>query len=325
MASISRRGDNWRVIVTKNGQRKSATFSTKSEAAMWGAKIEVEIENSSNGKMPDKTFADLLNRYADEVSVKKRGARWERLRIGIFCNMDIGKVALDKFDEVHVYKWREQRLAQVSESSVNREWCILSNACNVALREWKWLKTNPFMIVKKPTAAPARTRRISDDEIERLLYALGYERDSQLKTKAARTGAALLFAIETAMRAGEIVGMTWNDVKDRYVHLPMTKNGHPRNVPLSSEARRILEQLPKDTESCFNISSQVLDASFRRAKDKALISDLHFHDSRREALSRLAKKFTPMELAKVSGHRDLRILLNTYYAPTADDLADKLD
>jgi integrase len=96
-------------------------------------------------------------------------------------------------------------------------------------------------------------------------------------------------------------------------------------VPLSSEARRILEQLPKDAERCFNISSQVLDASFRRAKDKALISDLHFHDSRREALSRLAKKFTPMELAKVSGHRDLRILLNTYYAPTADDLADKLD
>jgi hypothetical protein len=32
-----------------------------------------------------------------------------------------------------------------------------------------------------------------------------------------------------------------------------------------------------------------------------------------------------MELAKVSGHRDLRILLNTYYRVTVDELADKLD
>jgi integrase len=67
------------------------------------------------------------------------------------------------------------------------------------------------------------------------------------------------------------------------------------------------------------------DALFRKAKARALIKDLHFHDTRREALTRLAKKFDVMELARISGHRDLRILQNVYYAPTVEDLAKKLD
>ncbi len=49
------------------------------------------------------------------------------------------------------------------------------------------------------------------------------------------------------------------------------------------------------------------------------------HDTRREALTRLSKIFNVMELAKISGHRDLRVLQNVYYAPSADDLAEKLD
>ena len=49
-------------------------------------------------------------------------------------------------------------------------------------------------------------------------------------------------------------------------------------------------------------------------------ADLHFHDSRREALSRLAKKVDVMTLAKISGHRDIKILLNTYYAPSVEDV-----
>ena len=53
--------------------------------------------------------------------------------------------------------------------------------------------------------------------------------------------------------------------------------------------------------------------------------DLHFHDTRREALSRLAKKVDVMTLAKISGHRDIQILLNTYYAPDMSDVAGLLD
>jgi len=64
---------------------------------------------------------------------------------------------------------------------------------------------------------------------------------------------------------------------------------------------------------------------FRRARDNCGIQDLHFHDTRREALTRLSKKVPVEVLAKISGHRDLRILLNVYYRPDMADIAKMLD
>jgi integrase len=60
------------------------------------------------------------------------------------------------------------------------------------------------------------------------------------------------------------------------------------------------------------------------ARAKVGLDDIHFHDTRREALSRLAKKLDVLTLAKLSGHRDTRILLNVYYQVKADDVADML-
>jgi integrase len=91
-------------------------------------------------------------------------------------------------------------------------------------------------------------------------------------------------------------------------------------VPLSSRAREILEAVGKN----FRLTTAQLDALFRKARDRAGLVDLHFHDSRRTALTRLSKRLDALELARVSGHRDLRILLQVYYAPSVEDLAAKL-
>jgi len=112
------------------------------------------------------------------------------------------------------------------------------------------------------------------------------------------------------------------------MHLPLTKNGYARDVPLSAEARRIIEQLRPlngERDTVFDVSVASLDALFRKARARARIEDLHFHDTRREALTRLSKIFDVMKLARISGHRDLRVLQNVYYAPTVGDLAAKLD
>jgi integrase len=53
-------------------------------------------------------------------------------------------------------------------------------------------------------------------------------------------------------------------------------------------------------------------------------TDLHFHDARHEACTRLAQILPIQDLAKVSGHRDLKILLNTYYNITAPEIAAKM-
>lgn len=142
---------------------------------------------------------------------------------------------------------------------------------------------------------------------------------------SARCGAAFIFAIETAMRAGEIIKLTWDNVffDKSYCFLPDTKTGRSRQVALSKESIRILKQLPRDDEYCFNLSSSQLDANFRKAKACALVDDLHFHDSRHEAITRLAKKIHVMDLARMVGIRDLKILM-VYYNERAEDIAKRL-
>lgn len=327
MASYRKRKDQWQVELYVKGVRRAATFTTKREAQAWASREETTLREDAAGQIPNRPFRDLLERYSREVSSKKRGCARERKMIAVILRDAIADVSLRVLSPTDVAAWRDRRLKQVSGSTVEREMTILSHACSVARREWGWLRVNPVSDVRRPPPTPARTRRPTDDESERLMHTLGYSRETPPETISSRVGAAYLFAIETGMRAGEICSLEWRYVNERHVHLPRTKNGYVRDVPLSVEARRIIEQLRSltgDEETVFRVSTASLDALFRKAKRLALIEDLHFHDTRREALTRLSKVFDVMELARISGHRDLRVLQNVYYAPSVKDLADKL-
>jgi integrase len=200
----------------------------------------------------------------------------------------------------------------------------MANMFNIATKEWRWLIGNPMKGVKRPKEVAPRQRVITQDEIDRVVFVCG----DDYSTAQGRVGAAFLFALETAMRAGEICSLTWEHGYVRHVHLPMTKNGSSRDVPLSEKAVEILEKLRRGAdnhESCFGITSASLDALFRRAKEKAGVTGFTFHDSRRTALTRLAKVFpNVLDLARISGHRDIRLLSAVYYAPSIEDLAEKL-
>ena len=149
---------------------------------------------------------------------------------------------------------------------------------------------------------------------------------SDLATKSARVIHAFRFSIETAMRAGEIVGLSWDDVDTakRIAHLPLTKNGTSRSVPLSNVALALLEELQGREDSCFRLNSQQLDVLFRKTRDRTDIENLRFHDSRHEAITRLAEKLDVLSLARMVGHRDIR-MLQIYYNETAEELALRLD
>jgi len=332
MATFEKRKAGWQARVRKGGLNETATFRTKAEAAAWAAALEHDLAAGRAGLVPNRTFGELLQRYSEEVSPSKRGGRWEQIRISMLIReyTALCNTKLSQFSTESVAAWRDERLKSVSELSVIREWAILQNACSVAAKEWRWLSYNPMLQVKKPTAPLARSRRPTEDEMARLQLATGYVCEERPETMMARVGAAWLFAIETAMRAGEICSITLEHVHfdDRIVHLPKTKNGHVRDVPLTKEALRLLRQVAEVTDgqaTVFGITAASLDALFRKAKAMALIEDLHFHDSRREALTRMAKKVDVMTLAKISGHRDLRILQNTYYAPKMKELVYLLD
>jgi integrase len=328
MATFRKRSAGWRAEVCIKSVRTSATFTTKREAQAWAAQEETRLREDSAGMVPKKPFRDLLKRYSREVSSKKRGVVREQNMIGVILRDPVAEVSLRLLAPTDIADWRDRRLNQVSGATVEREMTILSHACSVARREWGWLLVNPVSEVRRPPPTAARTRRPTAEETEKLLHVLGYSRETPPVTASARIGAVYLFAIETAMRAGEICGLEWQYVNERHVHLPQTKNGYARDVPLSAEARRIIDQLRSlngEEGAVFCVSTASLDALFRKAKARALIEGLHFHDTRREALTRMAKVFDVMELARISGHRDLRVLQNVYYAPSVSDLADKLD
>ena len=138
-----------------------------------------------------------------------------------------------------------------------------------------------------------------------------------------RVALAFLFAIETACRGGEIVRLQWADVSERSVHLPKTKNGDKRDVPLSLRAREILALLPVDDRPVFGITDAQKDALFRAGVTRSAIANLHFHDSRAQAIFALSKKLDILELSVAVGHRNLSSL-RLYYQTTADELAAKL-
>lgn len=111
----------------------------------------------------------------------------------------------------------------------------------------------------------------------------------------------------------------------RYVHLPDTKNGTSRNVPLSAAALAILQNLPRDISGqVFPVHFEALKSLWQRATKRAGIADLNFHDLRHEATTRLFEKgLNVMEVASITGHRDLK-MLRRYTHLRAEDLAKKL-
>ncbi|MCG9005116.1 site-specific integrase [Laribacter hongkongensis] len=331
MALIEKRSNGWRARVRKAGVDKSETFRTRSEAQRWATNIESEISRVASGALPKKTFGELLERYIVEVTTRKRGGRQEEIRLRRILSDRLANIWLSDLGPKHFADWRDRRLTQVSSASVRREMASLSPVCTKAFKEWQWLRSNPVREIEWPQTSAPRSRRWSDDEIEAILIASGYDRDRPPKTATSRVGAAVLFAIETAMRGGEICGLDWHNVDfdRRIAHLEITKNGDARNVPLSKEALRILRQLEgiRSGDRVFQLEDSTRDALFRKVRERAGLSDsdLNFHDTRREALTRLSKKVDVMTLAKISGHRDLRILLKTYYAPDMAEVADLLD
>jgi integrase len=199
------------------------------------------------------------------------------------------------------------------------------------------MTNSPLDDVAKPKQSVSRNRRISQDEIERILEAFKYDGRSQPITKKQQTAWAFLFAIETAMRASEITGLKWVDVYDKHVELEMTKNGTARKVPLSKRAIELLSHMKGiDEIDVCTVKNNVAEGEAGRGglstyfnqvvTGRLKIEDLTFHDTRHEAISRMVKNAKlPVEvLAKITGHKTISILINTYYNPDIEELANHL-
>lgn len=315
-----KRGTTYRAEVYVKGRRASKTLPTKADAKAWVWRMEEEL---AKPPADTSTLKDAIDRFEREVLPERRGGAYEAVRLKSLSREPIAEKTLSSLSGAVLEAWRDARLAKVSAATVAREMTLVRSVLHKAVK-WYGLPGNPLKGVEVPDSPPSRKRRITDAEAAELVKRLGYK-GGKPETVSHRVAIAFLLALETAMRAGEILGLRWEHVSPRHVHLPMTKNGHPRDVPLSPRARELLALLPKGGETVFQLTGAQRDALFRKARDKApAMGDLHFHDSRAEAIWRLSKHFDVLELARVIGHQRLDSLL-LYYRASADELAARLD
>lgn len=378
MAAINKRGPHqWRAQIRKTGfPPQSKTFTTKAEAEAWVQMTESEMTRGvwvSRGEAESTSLDEALKRYELEITPGKKTANGEKSFIRILRATSLARRSLASIRSTDVAQLRDAWLRDgYAPATVVRRLALLSHVFSIARKEWGMESlSNPVEVVRKPQLNDARTRRIadaapsgeaaSDDEGQ------GQQstKDGELQRIIAASGSTLLpavitLAVETAMRRSEIISLRWEhiDLKRRVAHLPATKNGSARDVPLSSRAVAVLQELKDATnqrkpayqtsdivsanlERVFPIRMDAITRAFERAvkrarttylaeakntgfaPDNRFLVDLRFHDLRHEATSRLASIFPMHELAKITGHKDPRMLMR-YYHPRAEDLAKRL-
>lgn len=331
MATFVKRGDTWRAQVRMKGVSKSATFDKKAQATAWAQETEAEILAGKIGKSSGRLFRHAVDKYCAEILPTKKGASKELIRATAICKrlQFIGELIDDVTPEM-ITTWKNQRLKEVKDSTVNRELNFLSAIFQAAVKEWKWIRENPVHGVKRPPKTPPVDRLISPEEIEQVISTFGISEGTTPTMTYQRVGLAFLFAIETGMRIGEICSLKHEDIniEKRFAIIRTSKNGDCRYVPLSSKSVHILSRLPKDKSTVFGLTPAISDALWRKFRAKAAtalpsIATLRFHDTRHHAVTMLAKKLDVLDLARMIGHRDINSLM-IYYNATPTDIAERL-
>lgn len=331
MAQIEKRvGRNgvvrYRVRVRRLGQPDlSKSFADKGDAQKWARSVEREMDTQSyipNDAAQRTTVETILTRYRDEVLIP-RGAKPDISRIARLI-LAFGKKNLAALDAAAVAAYRDKRLKDAANQTVKHEIGLLQRVLRHCESEWSIHLPRGVVTegVRRPALPRGRDRRLTHGEEDRLLNAAK-------RSRSAEIGPLIVIALETGARRGEIHRMEWRhiDLVRRTWHIPVTKTGVPRTVPLSPRAVEVLRAIPRrlDAGRVWTIAREDgISQAFRRVAHSAASYSLVYHDLRHEATSRFFERgLSIVEVAAITGHKDLRMLAR-YTHLKAEDLAVKL-
>lgn len=343
MASLRKRNGKWQARVVRKGQPPIArSFINKSDAEKWTRNTEVSIERGTFRVSLGVTLRDLVQRYSKEITPTKKNARSERFILNAWAKDALSTKSADAVKPADLARWRDARLTRgAANGTVRNAMAALSAVYRHAASEWGYDNLqNPLSTIKRPSPAKARARRVAQAEIDAI----------KPHTDSPALPFIIDLAVETAMRQGEIVRLTWQhiDLSKRTAHLPDIKNGEARTVPLSTRAVAVLAEWKKHVKvqsidgQVFSVTPHVVAIAFRRAvkrartgyvkdckkrrqeADMTFLVGLRFHDLRPEAVSRLFERgLNMMEVAAISGHKTLQ-MLKRYTHLTPETLLTKL-
>ncbi|MGZ8216953.1 tyrosine-type recombinase/integrase [Methylomagnum sp.] len=335
MANIEKRTTQdgktaYRVKVRLKGYpAQTATFDRLTDAKKWASATESAIREGRHFKTTEAkkhTLAELIDRYTLDVLAKNPKAAGDRKHHLQWWKDAIGAYALADITPALLGECRDRLMNEGRANATAAKYlAVLSHAFSVAVGEWGWLEISPVGKVKKPSLPRGRVRFLSDEERARLLSACRESSNPLLYP-------AVVLALSTGMRAGEIMGLYWRDPKHPPEHrawgvvdvpggrivLHLTKNGERRVVPLVGHALDCVKELAKvrrlDTDLLFPGKadpSEPIDLRqpWEKALEKAEIHDFRFHDLRHSAASYLAMNGASLaEIAETLGHKTLQMV-----------------
>jgi len=308
MGCVRKRGKSWNAQVRVSGWRSfTKSFKSKSDAISWIEETENKLRSSNKPRVNvgEITLRDLLQKYGSEVSSSLKGSDRELCKLNMLSRHSIADNKLVNLTRKHFEYLRDERLQKVKSGTVHAELMLFRRVFKTAINKWGYgLLSNPTEHLQLPPPHKSRKRRLVGDEKERILAAASSQRNIYIAS-------IIEFAIETGMRRSEILKLRWFDVdlENGFASLYDTKNGEDRRVPLTRRCIEVLQTVPHSNEQVFPISATCLRLAWNRARKKACITNLRFHDLRHEAVSRFFEMgMSVPEVALISGHKDVRQL-----------------
>lgn len=308
MASLTKHKDGWRAHVYVDGQRATKVFEKRRDAQAWAVQRERELGASRKRGVLLET---ATQHYLKTVSSSKSpgAAQWEARRFAAMIE-HFGPVLLTEIDSELIGQWRDHRLETVSGSTVLRESNLLRHLFTLAVDEWRWIERNPFKGVRLPKHNPARQALWTWPLIKRVLRA-------RRSGKTAEVIRAFHIALHTGMRLSEVLAAK---LDGKVAVLPKDKTTKTEvKVPLARKGAVLLKRYPR-----FTVGANEASTLFSELCGDLLIDGLTFHDSRASALTWLSRRVDVMTLARISRHKDLKILMDSYYRETPEQIAARL-
>lgn len=342
MSNIRQRGDRWQARVTVDGETATKSFTRRADALKWCQHQRVAMESAGYQKAPPVvTLAKAIERFEREVLPTRRGANAEGYILKAWKASPLASRPINSIKPADIAIARDKRLQEVSSGSVRRYLDTLSGVFTVAIRDWEIALSNPVRAIKKPANGRPRERRLLQGELERIKAAAVASPD--LVT-------IITLATESAMRRSEILGLEWRhiDLAKRLAHIPLTKNGESRTVPLTTTAVKALSAIPRRLDGkVFKKNGTSLSDAFQRAVRRArktyeveriaagataaqieqdnYLCAIRLHDLRHERISALVEGgFNLIEVAAMSGHKTMQCLKRYAHVRPAH-LLEKLD
>jgi integrase len=326
LASLRKRNGKWQVRIKRTGlQPIYKSFNRKCDAQLWARQMEAEADRhglpANVDQLKSITVADLIDRYDREVVALKRCAKVESDMLKVMKREPFARLPLSRLSTEPFTTYRDKRVQKVKAATVCRELGLLQHMFEIARKEMGFpLRSNPLAGIRKPKINNRRDRRISPSEWQKLSEAAQRARCPEFWT-------LVQLAVETGMRRSELLNSRWCDVDlhSRLLHIPQTKNGLARTIPLTERAVELLsDRLTTGGDAPFSLTPNAVRLAWDRLTERAGVEDLHFHDLRHEAISRFFERgLSVPEVALISGHKDYR-MLSRYTHLRASDILRKL-